>query len=84
VTLVGREHVAATKLIQRKLGLSGAISAPDVRSLVVVDSTRRTQAAEKRRNDKAVTPVAIEKRSFRQRSNRRPRPQGHRPPDRSR
>jgi superfamily II DNA/RNA helicase len=84
VTLVGREHIAATKLIQRKLGLSGSISAPDVRGLVVVDSTRRTQAAEKRRADKAVTPVAIEKRSFRQRSNRRPRPQGHRSPDRSR
>jgi superfamily II DNA/RNA helicase len=84
VTLVGWEHVAATKLIQRKLGLPGAISAPDIRGLSVVDSTRRTQAAEKRRSEKAARSVAIEKRSFRQRSNRRPRQQGHRSPDRSR
>ena len=84
VTLVGRENVAATKLIQRKLGLTGAISAPDVRSLTVVDPARRTQAAEKRRSNQRANPVAVEKTPFRQRSNRRPRQQGHRSPDRSR
>ena len=41
VSLVGHEHLDATKLIQRRLGLSNRISAPDVRSLASVDGGRR-------------------------------------------
>ncbi len=36
VSLIGREHLAATRLIQRRLGLSGRISSPDVPSLAFV------------------------------------------------
>jgi superfamily II DNA/RNA helicase len=99
VTLVGHEHVAATKLIQRKLGLSGAISQPDVLGLVVVNpGTRRPRPAQPRPVDKRTTPAAMERPAsgprrrdgasptspFRERSNRRANPQGHRPTDRSR
>ncbi len=40
VSLIGTEHVATTKLIQRRLGLSSGVSSPDVRSLVLPDDDR--------------------------------------------
>ena len=40
VSLVGTEHLAATKLLQRSLGLSGGVSSPDVRSLALLVTCR--------------------------------------------
>ena len=40
VSLVGNQHVADTKLIQKRLGLSAGISVPDVHALAPTDLTR--------------------------------------------
>jgi superfamily II DNA/RNA helicase len=45
VSLVEREHVAGTERMQKRLGLTGRISAPDVRALATVDRTGRTASA---------------------------------------
>jgi superfamily II DNA/RNA helicase len=45
VSLVGQEHVAGTKRMQRKLGLTNPISSPDLPSLAPVDGVRVPQAA---------------------------------------
>jgi superfamily II DNA/RNA helicase len=41
VSLIGDEHLAATRLIQRKLGLSSEVSLPDVSALARVDRVAR-------------------------------------------
>lgn len=41
VSLIGHEHLDATKLMQRRLGLPGKVSAPDVRALAIVGGGRR-------------------------------------------
>lgn len=48
VSLVGHEHVAVVKRIQKKLGLSGAISSPDVPALPTIDLARPSRAAQPR------------------------------------
>lgn len=41
VSLIGTEHVATTRLIQRRLGLSGGVSSPEISSLAVPGARRR-------------------------------------------
>ncbi len=56
VSLVGREHLHSTKLIQRTLGLSDRISAPDVSCLAFVDgSSLRLPAQPQARNGNGTT-----------------------------
>ncbi|HET9732185.1 MAG TPA: DEAD/DEAH box helicase [Acidimicrobiales bacterium] len=43
VSLIGSEHLAMAKLIQRRLGLSSGVSSPDVRSLAVRGEGVRTR-----------------------------------------
>jgi superfamily II DNA/RNA helicase len=43
VSLIGSEHVAATRVIQRRLGLSGELSSPKVSSLTVPDPGGRSR-----------------------------------------
>jgi superfamily II DNA/RNA helicase len=43
VSLIGTEHVAATRLIQRRLGLSSGVSSPEVSSLAVPGAGRRSR-----------------------------------------
>ena len=57
VSLIGSEHVAATKLMQKKLGLSGGVSAPDVSSLAVLGDGRRPRPGQRPARD-ATTAVA--------------------------
>ncbi len=45
VSLIGSEHVAATKLLQRRLGLSGGVSSPDVSSVAVLADRPRPRPA---------------------------------------
>lgn len=45
VSLVGQEHVAGIKRIQKKLGLSSGISSPDVPALATIDLARPLRAA---------------------------------------
>ena len=53
VSLVGTEHLAATRLIQRRLGLSGGVSSPDVPSLDIYGGEPRSR--QDPRHEKAVT-----------------------------
>jgi superfamily II DNA/RNA helicase len=48
VSLVGREHVAGTKRLQRKLGLTSGISSPDVPALATLGVVRVPQTARAR------------------------------------
>ena len=48
VSLIGSEHLAATGLIQRRLGLSSGVSSPDVPSLVVLGAERRSRPGPRR------------------------------------
>lgn len=53
VSLIGSEHLAVTRLIQRRLGLSGGVSSPDVSSIAVLvarplgSAPRRARSAER-------------------------------------
>ena len=62
LSLVGQEHVAATKLIQRRLGFENRIGSPDVPSLAPVGGIRPAPSARPRATDTAgnmrKTPVA--------------------------
>ncbi len=51
VSLVGHEHLDATKLIQRRLGFENRIGSPDVPSLAPVDGARRSPSARPRTTD---------------------------------
>jgi superfamily II DNA/RNA helicase len=51
VSLVGHEHLDATKLIQRRLGFENRIGSPDVPSLASVDGSRRSPSARPRTTD---------------------------------
>ncbi|MHB8438656.1 MAG: DEAD/DEAH box helicase [Acidimicrobiales bacterium] len=44
VSLLGNEHLAATKLIQRRLGVDSRIGSPDVSALALVDGGDRSRA----------------------------------------
>ena len=55
VSLVGSEHVAKTRLIQQKLGLSRGISSPDVASLASIAPARRPPGAQARPEGRAPT-----------------------------
>ncbi|HUB70508.1 MAG TPA: DEAD/DEAH box helicase [Acidimicrobiales bacterium] len=44
VSLVGREHMARTRLIQQKLGFPGGVSSPDLPSLATATAVRRPAA----------------------------------------
>ena len=48
MSLVGRQQISATKLIQRKLGLSGKICSPDVPALAAIDLAHRPQVTRPR------------------------------------
>ncbi len=48
VSLIGNEHLRATKLLTRKLGLPDGIGAPDVASLSLVDGSRVSRPPEAR------------------------------------
>jgi superfamily II DNA/RNA helicase len=75
VTLVGTEHVAATKLIQRTLGLPSGVSLPDVSALSSPESGRGpSTAAEAVPSPAAATRTRRpERRSETSASNRPPR-----------
>ena len=67
VSLVGQEHLAATKLIQRRLGFENRIGSPDVPSLAPVGGIRPAPSARPRATDTAgnmrKTPVASHSRT---------------------
>ena len=44
VSLIGTEHLASTRVIQRKLGLAGGVSSPDVPSLARPGAGRRSRS----------------------------------------
>jgi superfamily II DNA/RNA helicase len=46
VSLVGREQVGGSKVVQRRLGLPGGISSPDVSALAVADQSRPSPATQ--------------------------------------
>jgi len=48
VSLVGNEHVAETRLIQRRLGLSGGVSSPEASSLAVPGAEPRPRSGPRR------------------------------------
>ncbi|MGC8471672.1 MAG: DEAD/DEAH box helicase [Acidimicrobiales bacterium] len=48
VSLIGSEHLAATKILQRRLGLAGGVSSPDIPSLAVADDSARFRRGEPR------------------------------------
>jgi superfamily II DNA/RNA helicase len=48
VSLVGHEHLAKTKQMQQKLGLSSGVSSPDVPSLASIGPARRPPTAQTR------------------------------------
>ena len=50
VSLIGTEHLAATRRIQRTLGLSGGTSSPDVSSLAVLGAGRRPGPGPRRKS----------------------------------
>jgi superfamily II DNA/RNA helicase len=62
VSLVGHEHLDATRLIQRRLGVENRICSPDVLSLAPVDRSRPSTSVPPRTADAAGTikhvPVA--------------------------
>jgi superfamily II DNA/RNA helicase len=60
VSLIGSEHVAATRLLQRRLGLAGGLSSPEVATLAVPGGGRRSRPAPRRGT--AATGVAIDAR----------------------
>ncbi len=53
VSLVGTEHLAATRLIQRRLGLPGGVSSPDVPSLDIHGGEPRSRQGQ--HHERAVT-----------------------------
>ncbi|MFZ0668109.1 MAG: DEAD/DEAH box helicase [Acidimicrobiales bacterium] len=74
VSLVGRENLAGTKLIQRKLGLAHSISSPDVQALALADP-RGTERVDQRRQRDAARLVSetIQPRGVSQGANFKPR-----------
>ena len=86
VSLVGRQQISATKLIQRKLGLSGKICSPDVPALAAIDLAHRPQVTRPRTEGRSGPRARIEassatshrnasstKRAVRRRAPRQPR-----------
>ena len=71
VSLIGSEQLAATKILQRRLGLAGGISLPDVPSLGAADDGRfrqgepRGAATTGERSDAARTQRASDERTAR-------------------
>ncbi len=63
VSLVGHEHVAGIKRIQKKLGFSGGISSPDVQALGTIDAARPFRAAPPATNRSSDHRSSIERRS---------------------
>jgi superfamily II DNA/RNA helicase len=57
VSLIGSEHVATTKLIQRRLGLSSQLSPPDVPSLAFPNGNRASGSGSARASDAASSSV---------------------------
>ena len=84
VSLVGREHLDATRRIQRRLGIGSRIGSPDVPSLAPVDEARRAPSAPPRAIDAAGTidhapapsrrSTGVAKRPLRRRARRPGRP----------
>jgi len=58
VSLIGSEHVAATRLLQRRLGLTSGVSSPEASSLAAPDAGRRPRPGPRRA--KVATGDAIE------------------------
>ena len=58
VSLVGTEHVAATRVIQRTLGLSGGVSSPDVPSLETYGGEPRSRPDRRHETKAAAGPRA--------------------------
>lgn len=58
VSLIGSEHLAATRVIQRTLGLSTCVSSPDVSSLSVLGAGRHTAPGP--RQAKVPTTASVE------------------------
>ncbi len=50
VSLIGSEHLAATKLLQRRLGLASGVSSPDVTSLALSGDASRSRRGRRRRS----------------------------------
>ncbi len=50
VSLIGSEHLAATKLLQRRLGLASGVSSPDVTSLALSGDASRARRGRRRRS----------------------------------
>jgi len=57
VSMIGSEQVAATKLMQRRLGLGGGVSLPDVSTLADIGGGRRVATGSHRTHDAAETVV---------------------------
>ena len=58
VSLIGRDHLAATALMQRRLGLSSGVSSPDVPSLTSVGAGRHSRPGP--RQAKAATAGGVD------------------------
>ncbi len=58
VSLIGAQHLAATKLIQRRLGFSSGVSLPQVSSLADIGEGRRRRTAPRRARPASGAPVA--------------------------
>ena len=56
VSLIGSEHVAATKLMQRRLGLGGGVCVPDVSTLADLATARPAAAPLRRARDATDAP----------------------------
>ncbi len=50
VSLIGSEHLAATRLLQRRLGLASGVSSPDVTSLALSGDASRSRRGRRRRS----------------------------------
>ena len=58
VSLIGTEHLGATKLLQRRLGLPSGVSSPDVRSLALLGDAGRSRPGSARAKAATETEVS--------------------------
>jgi superfamily II DNA/RNA helicase len=57
VSMVGNQQIAGARAVQKRLGLSTGVTAPDVSSLAVVEGQVRASSAPRRHNDETVPRV---------------------------